>query len=186
MQMAVFCLSGGAVWQHRAVLGMRMISSRTAHALSHGGNELPRLRFLQTHIYPQVKAGFIGIALTGGKLSFLKVASRKSKTRMMLWPNPLLRGGSIVFRDLFRCLFLFARRRMRSHIAIAGIKEQAAADDCAKHYQGHGVVVPLTAEQNGRAYRKNDRYRPYWYNSRSRKTERPISEFVVSVGRWRK
>jgi hypothetical protein len=51
-----------------------------------------------------------------------------------LRPNPSTARPLVVFRDLdlFRRLVLSAGW-MRSHVAIAGIKEQAAANNCAKH-----------------------------------------------------
>lgn len=60
-------------------------------------------------------------------------ASRVQKNTNNLRPNPST-ARPLVFRDLdlFRRP-VFSARRMRSHVAIAGIKKQAAANNCAKH-----------------------------------------------------
>ena len=50
---------------------------------------------------------------------------------------------------------------MRSHVAIAGIKEQAAANDCAEYYHGHGVIVPPRAKRKDGACRKANGLSPY-------------------------
>ena len=78
------------------------------------------------------------IVLRDGELRSLTNRPTRSFTKIPL-AGFLLGDRSIVFRNLFphffvfRDFFLFARRWMRPRIAIAGIKEQAAADDCAKH-----------------------------------------------------
>jgi hypothetical protein len=50
---------------------------------------------------------------------------------------------------------------VRSHIAVADIKEQTATNDRAKHQEGHGVIVPPIANGTILACRVSDRHPPH-------------------------
>src|SRR6185437_9055587 len=72
---------------------------------------------------------------------------------------------------------------MRSHVAIAGIKEQAAANDCAEYYHGHGVIVPPRAKRKDGACRKSERLSPY---NETLERGRQKEQYRSSVSLWEK
>ena len=89
---------------------------------------------------------------------------------------------SIALSDLFRSFF-FPAAWMRSHVAIARIKEQAAANDCAEHDQGHGVIVPPRAKRKNSASLKSERRRSYNENFRAQTAGRAISEYLCRTSK---
>ena len=143
---AVFCLYEGAVRQPRTSMACRRISSRTAGRCQamemivsvYESSEFRLILPKQTEV-ARIEKNFRVRRLSC--FAWSKKHEQSSVESSAAWPLVVLRD-----LDLFRRLVLSARW-MRSHVAIAGIKEQAAANNCAKHQHGHGVIVP-PAKQN--------------------------------------